>query len=163
MNPGLQVIEIGKRAPKKMHRISHTESLRQKLQYRRWCKCYFPHFRCSDATRRKDVCIIDALRLLGVKAPYDRDGPLWARADANDILTPFGMTLTPQARITSIDTGKFIVISCGHAIACRIYEDGDAWHFERGVRERLSDQELYDMAKSSSIFRLESLKAVEKS
>ena len=89
-----------------MCRIRLTESLRQKLQDRMWIERFFPDFRFSDDTRRKDVCIIDALRLLSVKAPYDRDGPLWARVDANDLLTPFGMTLTPQARFTSMDTGK---------------------------------------------------------
>ena len=106
--------------------------------------------------------MIDALRLLGVKVPYDRDGPLWAKADANVLLTPFDMTLTAQARITSIDTGKFIVIARGHASACRIYEDGDAWQFERGMRVRISDKKLSDMVQCSSISRLESLKAVQK-
>ena len=71
------------------------------------------------------------------------------------------MTVTPQPRITSIDTGKFIVIADGHASACRVYEEGDAWRLERRVRVRLTATDLSDMARSSSIFRVEPVTAVQ--
>ena len=48
------------------------------------------------ATHRKqapakftDVCLVDAIRSLGVKVPYLKDGPLWALADGNELLEPF--------------------------------------------------------------------------
>ena len=40
--------------------------------------------------RKKDVCLVDALRSLGVRVPYVRDGPFWAQADGNAMLREFG-------------------------------------------------------------------------
>ena len=40
--------------------------------------------------RRKNVCLIDALRSLGAAIQYDRDGPLYAMGDGNTILAPHG-------------------------------------------------------------------------
>ena len=40
-----------------------------------------------------DVCLIDALRALGFKVRYTCGGNLWALADGNRMLEPFGRKL----------------------------------------------------------------------
>ena len=35
------------------------------------------------------VCLVDAMRSLGVKVPYLKNGPFWALADGNPLLEPF--------------------------------------------------------------------------
>ena len=41
--------------------------------------------------RFKNVCLIDSLRALGMKAlPYLSDGPLWAHGDGDRMLQPYG-------------------------------------------------------------------------
>ena len=40
--------------------------------------------------RKQEVCLIDALRSLGVQLSYQTDGPFWALADGNKLLHPHG-------------------------------------------------------------------------
>ncbi|CAE8584402.1 unnamed protein product [Polarella glacialis] len=40
-------------------------------------------------TRYQSTCLVDALRSLGKKVPYQRDGPFWALKDGNYMLIPF--------------------------------------------------------------------------
>ena len=40
--------------------------------------------------RKKNVCLIDALRSLGVPVQYASNGPFWALGDGNRMLEPFG-------------------------------------------------------------------------
>ena len=35
------------------------------------------------------VCLVDAIRSLGVKVPYQKHGPMWALSDGNVLLEPF--------------------------------------------------------------------------
>ena len=44
----------------------------------------------EGSDRKHNVCLVDTLRSLGRKVPYDRDGPFWALADGNTMLRPFG-------------------------------------------------------------------------
>lgn len=45
----------------------------------------------QDSDRKKDVCLIDALRSLGMKEiGYHCDGPFWAMGDGNKMLKPHG-------------------------------------------------------------------------
>ena len=44
----------------------------------------------SGSGRRQNVCLVEALRSLGVHVPYSCDGPFWALADGNDWLRPRG-------------------------------------------------------------------------
>ena len=39
--------------------------------------------------KKKNVCLINALRSLGVPVPYAADGPFWALRDGNRMLEPF--------------------------------------------------------------------------
>ena len=43
----------------------------------------------QPCTKFSQVCLVDAIRSLGVKAPYVRNGPFWALADGNCLLEPF--------------------------------------------------------------------------
>lgn len=45
--------------------------------------------------RKRNVCLIDALRSLGVRVPYVIDGPFWALRDGNVMLQQF-RRLGPQ-------------------------------------------------------------------
>ena len=45
--------------------------------------------RCEEPMKFQNVCLIDALRSLGVKVPYIGHGPFWALADGNKMLHPF--------------------------------------------------------------------------
>ncbi|CAE8658603.1 unnamed protein product [Polarella glacialis] len=40
-------------------------------------------------SKAKSTCLLDALRSLGKKVPYQRDGPFWALKDGNYMLIPF--------------------------------------------------------------------------
>ena len=40
--------------------------------------------------KKKQTCLIDSLRSLGVPVPYLEHGPFWALADGNSMLAPFG-------------------------------------------------------------------------
>ncbi|CAE8607642.1 unnamed protein product [Polarella glacialis] len=40
-------------------------------------------------SKAKSTCLVDALRSLGKKGPYQRDGPFWALKDGNYMLIPF--------------------------------------------------------------------------
>ncbi|CAE8616915.1 unnamed protein product [Polarella glacialis] len=40
-------------------------------------------------SKAKSTCLVDALRSLGKKVPYQRDGPFWALKDGNHMLIPF--------------------------------------------------------------------------
>lgn len=40
--------------------------------------------------RNMNVCLVDALRSLGVRIPYVCDGPFWALRDGNRMLSGFG-------------------------------------------------------------------------
>ena len=37
----------------------------------------------------RNVCLIDALRILGAKVDYVKDGPFWARNDGNEMLSKY--------------------------------------------------------------------------
>lgn len=41
----------------------------------------------------RNVCLINALRGLGYKAAFEKDGPLWALADGSRLLAPLGATM----------------------------------------------------------------------
>ena len=43
----------------------------------------------QTCTKFSQVCLVDAIRSLGVKAPYIKNGPFWALADGNSLLEPF--------------------------------------------------------------------------
>ena len=43
----------------------------------------------SDPVKYIDVCLIDTLRALGVKVPYEGNGKFWALADGNRMLKAF--------------------------------------------------------------------------
>ena len=43
-----------------------------------------------ESERKKNVCLVDSLRSLGVPVPYSGDGPFYALADGNIFLSPYG-------------------------------------------------------------------------
>ena len=50
-----------------------------------------PWKRCAaEPVRRRNVCLVDALRALGVHVPYVSDGPFKALSDGNEWLRPHG-------------------------------------------------------------------------
>ena len=44
----------------------------------------------APPVRKTNVCLVDALRSLGVPVPYVCDGPFWALRDGNRMLSGFG-------------------------------------------------------------------------
>ena len=44
------------------------------------------------------MCLVDTLRVLGVKVPYISDGKFWALTDGNIMLEPFDRKLDSIAR-----------------------------------------------------------------
>lgn len=44
----------------------------------------------QDNDRKKEVCLIDAFRSLGIKQTYHCDGPFWALGDGKPMLQPHG-------------------------------------------------------------------------
>ena len=56
-----------------------------------------------------NVCLVEALRSLGVPVPLTRSGPLWAMVDGNPLLAPFGKLLKPVPLCSVKPPGRFIV------------------------------------------------------
>ena len=82
------------------------------------------------------TCLIDALRDLGSKVPYTRDGPLWTLAHGNEILEPFGKRLKRVDDIRSV--GKYIIHrpnkfgGYGHDFALRVHKE--SWDLRAKTR-----------------------------
>ena len=62
----------------------------------------------NDTSGYSDVCLIDALRRLGVPVEASRSGPLWALMDGNSILRPFGLQLT-YADARPLQHGRYVM------------------------------------------------------
>lgn len=65
-------------------------------------------------------CLVQSLHHLGVPVSLSRDGPLWALADGNQMLEPFGLRLmkNPTAMITS--DSKYVVHEEKHFFAVQV-------------------------------------------
>ena len=71
----------------------------------------------------KDVCFIDALRRLGCRLRYTRDGPFQAFADGNVLLEPLGRRLRRVDTNEMAHTGKFLIHTGNHFLAVRVHEE----------------------------------------
>ena len=67
--------------PKQADDVQHVYKKRRQV----------PPARRQPDDRKKNVCLVDALRSVGMAVPYSRHGPFWALADGNDMLRPFGL------------------------------------------------------------------------
>ena len=79
-------------------------------------------------TRHKNVCLIDALRGLGVKVPYTKDGPFWAMADGNPMLSRFGQVLQRVAKSDVMGKGKYVLYRNGHFVGLEVLHEGAFLH-----------------------------------
>ena len=43
--------------------------------------------------RYQNTCLIDSLRAMGLKVPYESDGPFWVLRDGNKLVAPLGHLL----------------------------------------------------------------------
>ncbi|CAJ1371508.1 unnamed protein product, partial [Effrenium voratum] len=85
--------------------------------------------RSSDRTeeRKVEVCLIDALRSLGVPLQYTDNGPFWALRDGNRMLLPhkpLGMQILPMASVEDIDVGKYVLHWNNHFTSLQVWGDG---------------------------------------
>ena len=65
-------------------------------------------FDCRSITRGSRLthtCLVDAIRALGIKVPYDRNGPFWAVHDGSSMLAP--LTSRRQGCIFFVKTSTF--------------------------------------------------------
>ena len=109
-------------------------------------------------TAYDDVCLVDAIRALGVHVQHTRAGPFWALKDGNAFLEPFKLKLVGSDRATLLDGGSYIVhvptTSLGeqHFLAVKSV-DGDALVFGgRGPSE--CDVRALAIRDDISVFRL---------
>jgi hypothetical protein len=71
----------------------------------------------------QDVCLIDTLRVLGVKVPYTGNGQFWALADGNRMLEPFSRELDTIQRPLFGIYGKYVLYWNDHFFALKTYDD----------------------------------------
>jgi hypothetical protein len=106
-----------------------------------------------ETGRYSDTCLITALRSLGVKCAYDRDGPLWALRDGNDILKTHKKCLKHVPRPRNLPGGRYVVHMDAEALGHMDADtsgcmDGDALGSDDGhffaVRTFEDDFEIID-------------------
>ena len=71
------------------------------------------------------MCLIDALRRLGVKVGYKSHGPFWAKKDGNKFLQPHGKNLVEINAEDATRVGKYVVHlgDRDHFIAVRVHNE----------------------------------------
>ncbi len=75
----------------------------------------------EDVGGFQHVCLLTALRALGINVPIKRNGPFRALADGNPLMAPLGYTLT-HTPSTAIATGKYVKWHAGHFTAVEVEE-----------------------------------------
>ena len=65
----------------------------------------------------RNVCLVSALRELGVAVPYTRSGPFRALADGNSMLRPFNYHLEAMPAGKPLPQGKYVAHASGHFVA----------------------------------------------
>ena len=108
----------------------------------------------AAADKYTNTCLIDAFRALGIKVPYERQGPHWILADGLEILQPHGYVVQPVARIHTARPGRFVVCSEGHAIAVRCHADFDVGAIDRRARNRLGTSALARLSAGAAIVQV---------
>ncbi|CAE7300469.1 RPL15, partial [Symbiodinium sp. CCMP2456] len=85
--------------------------------------------------RREDIrfsetCLIDSLRALGVRIPYERNGPFWALRDGGEFLKPQkrGLVADPAVPGDTWAPGKYVVFveALSHFYGVEVFADGEA-------------------------------------
>ena len=76
---------------------------------------------CDYHQRFEEVCLIDALRIAGVKVPYSQNGPFWALADGNSLLQPYGKQLRRIDELHPMH--KYIMHLKDHFYAVKTFAD----------------------------------------
>ncbi|CAJ1439678.1 unnamed protein product, partial [Effrenium voratum] len=74
--------------------------------------------------RKQDVCLIDALRSLGVQLSYQDDGPFWALTDGNKFLRPHGKCLRSVDVKDCAMPGKYVLFRAKHFMSLEVRADG---------------------------------------
>ena len=68
-------------------------------------------------------CFIDALRGIGINAPYSKEEGYWAQKDGDQILSHVGKRLVPVPAPCSGDVGKYVVHAKGVFVGLRLHVD----------------------------------------
>ena len=100
-------------------------AMREKLQVQRnrFIVAFFWFLECCASYSPRDQCFVDALRGIGIQAPYCQEGGYWAQKDGDRVLAPFGKRLIPVLPPKHGDVGRYLVHTQDHFTGLRLHED----------------------------------------
>ena len=101
-----------------------------------------------------DTCLVDAIRSLGVKIPYEGNGPFKALTDGNKQLARFHQCLKMVNKQDIMKIGKYVLLHDGHFTALEVRTDGMFWfqHHRRHIWSEVqcdNDGQPFDLPYSS--------------